>query len=501
MRQTKIICSLDLLINVFRKCQHPGCSLETIIKHHLNGPTAIINWACPAGHKGTFTSSKDQNGIYCNNLQVAGSIMLSGNNFAKVEKMADFLGLAFISDSTFYRMQRLYFIPAIEEWWGWQREQLLRDFRGKEVVVCGDGQCDSPGHTAKNLNVCYFLMELVSSYILEIEVRDKRHVGLTSANMERQALQNALQRLQVSLNIVEVVTDASSTIKKLLADNFATVFHSLDVWHKSKSIRKCLAKVAHLHVKGMEKIQAWADHIILHFWHCANICKASEATTDDEALEKMKSTWIGLLHHVCNEHDWSGGSCEHGELEEHDLPWFDRRDKDFEALQKIVLDSQLLSSFKFYVRFRHTGNLECANNLSLVYTPKRCSYSYRSYKARKQLTAIDWNYHLNQAVATTKAGDMIVSRKYNQRTKEWNSRVVKVKKGYEYIPVLMARIMKMRKEDANKVTRNVPLNDSDPALLAPTIAAKPPPSSKELFLLRKSRFEKANPDESSTDDL
>lgn len=66
----------------------------------------------------------------------------------------------------------------------------------------------------------------------------------------------------------------------------------------------------------------------------------------------VQSTWIGLLHHVCNEHDWSGGSCEHGELEEHDLPWFDRRDKDFEALQKIVLDSQLLSSFKFYVRFR-----------------------------------------------------------------------------------------------------------------------------------------------------
>lgn len=30
----------------------------------------------------------------------------------------------------------------------------------------------------------------------------------------------------------------------LVADNFATVFHSLDVWHKSKSIRKCLSKVS-----------------------------------------------------------------------------------------------------------------------------------------------------------------------------------------------------------------------------------------------------------------
>lgn len=39
-------------------------------------------------------------------------------------------------------------------------------------------------------------MELVSGYIIELEVRDRRHVGLTSANMEKAALQNALQRLR-----------------------------------------------------------------------------------------------------------------------------------------------------------------------------------------------------------------------------------------------------------------------------------------------------------------
>ena len=134
--------------------------------------------------------------------------------------MAYFLGLAFISDSTFYGMERLYFIPAIDEWWGWQRGLLVRNVLGKEVVVCGDGQCDSPGHTTENL--CYFLMELVSSYILEIEVRDKQHVGLASSNMEKQALQNALQHLQASLNIVEVVADASKTwrIKKWMRCKF-----------------------------------------------------------------------------------------------------------------------------------------------------------------------------------------------------------------------------------------------------------------------------------------
>ena len=70
--------------------------------------------------------------------------------------------------------------------------------------------------------------------------------------------------------------------------------------------------------------------------------------------------------------------------------------------------------------------------------------------------------------------------------------MVKVKKKYEYIPMLMSRIMRMRKDDANKVTCNVPLNDSDPALIAPTIAAKPPPPSRELFQAQKSRFKQGN---------
>jgi len=110
------------------------------------------------------------------------------------------------------------------------------------------------------------------------------------------------------------------------------------------------------------------------------------------------------------------------------------------------------------------------------------------YKARKQLAATDWNFHVNLEAATTKTGDAIVTRKYNQRTKEWNSKVVKVKK--HYIPLLMGKVLTARSEDVVVVTRQVSLNESDPALLAPTIAATPAPPSKELYmyLARKSRF-------------
>jgi len=38
-------------------------------------------------------------------------------------------------------------------------------------------------------------------------------------------------------------------------------------------------------------------------------------------------------------------------------------------------------------------------------------FSYKVYKARKQLAAIDWNFHVNLEGATTKTGDVIVTRK------------------------------------------------------------------------------------------
>ena len=68
---------------------------------------------------------------------------------------------------------------------------------------------------------------------------------------------------------------------------------------------------------------------------------------------------------------------------------------------------------------------------------------------------------------------------------------MKVEKGYEYIPVLLSKILKRRvdDDDVGGVTRVVDLNTSDPALISPTIAHLPPPPTKEIAE-RRSRFAK-----------
>lgn len=92
----------------------------------------------------------------------------------------------------------------------------MGEFSGQSIIIGGDGQCDSPGFNAKNL--CYFLVEVNSNYILHVEVLDKRHVGLVSVNMEREAIKRSLKKLQEDVHVVEFVTDASSSIKKLIGE-------------------------------------------------------------------------------------------------------------------------------------------------------------------------------------------------------------------------------------------------------------------------------------------
>ena len=104
-------------------------------------------------------------------------------------------------------------------------------------------------------NLCYFLMELVSGYILEIEVRDKCHVGLAFSNMEKQALQNALQQLHLSLNIVEVVTDASPSIKKLIAKTHKVNFKYMFAVYVSYLSKVSTVRSLHVYMNSNIAVQ------------------------------------------------------------------------------------------------------------------------------------------------------------------------------------------------------------------------------------------------------
>ncbi len=54
-----------------------------------------------------------------------------------------------------------------------------------------------------------------------------------------------------------------------------------------------------------------------------------------------KALWVGIIHHVCNIHTWTMGSCQHSQLEEAPgREWIQRDSKCHTALVDIVLNKR-----------------------------------------------------------------------------------------------------------------------------------------------------------------
>ena len=81
-----------------------------------------------------------------------------------------------------------------------------------ECVVAGDGQIDSPGHSAKYCTYTEIHAEL------DYEVVDVRHSQLKSPVMEKLGCQRARDFLANKVNVAELVTNSSSQIIKMLGN-------------------------------------------------------------------------------------------------------------------------------------------------------------------------------------------------------------------------------------------------------------------------------------------
>ena len=96
------------------------------------------------------------------------------------------------------------------------QEKIIRTYKGKSVRLAGDGRCDSPGASAKFCT--YSMMDIDSNRILHMVIVDKREVHLQSPNMEKEGVERAISYIHgQDINITELVTDASSSVRKMLS--------------------------------------------------------------------------------------------------------------------------------------------------------------------------------------------------------------------------------------------------------------------------------------------
>lgn len=211
-------------------------------------------------------------------------------------------------------------------------------------------------------------------------------------------------------------------------------FHSLDIWHKSVKITAKLSAASK--IKGCEALAQWIEPIRNHFWHCAETC--------DGDVTKLKQMWIGVIHHVCGEHEWENGECSHGQLTEVEegKEILAKDSKAAEELRKIIFDAEWLNGMEHYVRFRHTSKLENFNSMLLKYASKRIAFSYEVFTGRCLLAVLDHNFHLFRKEIQGK-----FKKLYSRRSGNWRVEAVKEDKSYSYWPALIADILCKRAED------------------------------------------------------
>ena len=94
------------------------------------------------------------------------------------------------------------------------QDKILSTYQGNSVISAANGRCDSPRKSAKYCT--YSLMDHDTNKILHVETVDKREVRLQSPNMERQAFTRSMAHILQLVHGPEVITDASSSIRKII---------------------------------------------------------------------------------------------------------------------------------------------------------------------------------------------------------------------------------------------------------------------------------------------
>ncbi|XP_071827646.1 uncharacterized protein [Apostichopus japonicus] len=472
-------------------CPNPSCQRMLGYQNTFTGSGLKVTWSCCEGHSpGQWFSQPLFNRMYAGNLLIASGVILSGNSLMKMTHFFKTIGLKSITKDTFYRTQRLYVAPVVDNFWQGMQQGILSAYGDQQVVLAGDGRCDSPGHSAQYCS--YVFTDEATKKVLHVEVVDVREVGGKSPNMEKMAFERGMDFLMKQIKVEELVTDAHTQISAAMKNSvkFQDVTHQHDVWHGAKSIARKIKKASRLRENRV--LQSWLPSIRNHFWF------SSKTSNRDDV--RMKATFLGILHHIVDEHEWvfgtdgRPGKCAHEELQdaERTKRWLKKGSVPHKTLATELTARRFLNNLKYYKNFRHTGILESFNNHLLMYAPKRHSYGYVGFTIRNKLAVIDHNYHADRRQATQVDGTPRFQCKYSKSTGRFSAQPLMEQKSYGYLPELMGLIFLQRANTTGPLNQQVPMKENDPKRIHPRISLLPRPPIQELIKCHKSRFEPSN---------
>ncbi|XP_060581296.1 uncharacterized protein LOC132737932 [Ruditapes philippinarum] len=191
------------------KCpvSHCKCPIDPddIKRTHIEGSFLSCEIICTAGHTIMNWKSQPMLGkMPASNLLCSAALLFCGQTYTHIAEFAKFMNLGFMSDTTFYRIQRDQVMPVVLDTWQQIQSELLQSVKdsGRPLRLSGDGRCDSPGYNAKYCT--YSVMDLETSAILTYVVVQVTETG-SSGRMEAEGFRRCMNFLLDEGFVIEVM--------------------------------------------------------------------------------------------------------------------------------------------------------------------------------------------------------------------------------------------------------------------------------------------------------
>lgn len=389
---------------------------------------------------------------------------------------------------TFCDIQNEYLFPAINDHWLQARKQesTITDIGNKDLWLSGDGQCDSPGYSAKYGT--YTMLDQHTDKIVDFHVIQVSEVSSSNA-MEREGFDRCMANISNKGAKIQVVaTDCHIGIAADMRRHHPDKTHQFDVWHLAKSITKKITSKSK--EKECEELLNWSKSISNHLHWCAETCDGNK--------ELLREKWISVLYHVADIHSWDSANLYH-ECQHPPIPpdvnrakrWLQTDSPPHKALRSIIFDRKLLQDIQKLNLCCHTGSLEVYHNVLMKYAPKRQHFSFKGMVARTQLAAIDHNANTGREQTRASKGDNANELRYKlvfpKRTKEWVAKPVKEKTTRDHLRPILDRIVARKEQPRAQRSAGI-----DTERLAVNIASHPRPPREEVIARLTTRFANNN---------
>ncbi|XP_077345647.1 uncharacterized protein LOC143989399 [Lithobates pipiens] len=477
---------LDALLFKMRCPEKECCSRIKNLEKQLVGSMVVVFSTCGGKHRCKLWQSQPKiKHIAAGNILIAGSIVLSGSSFTKFKELCDFTGIAMFGKSSFHLSQQRFIFPAIDLHWRKDQQEVRNMLAGKPLFLVGDGQCDSPGFSAKYCT--YTFMEQRSKKIVDMEVVQVTQ-STSSVAMEKFGFQKCLDRIrEANLEVHIIGTDRHTGIRKLLkSPEYERIIHQFDIWHYVKNIKRKLLQISKK--KAYRPLTPWIPSIVTHFYWCSRNCKGDE--------HEFKIRWESIMHHVINEHSWKIGEteykCKHDDLsiDDQHVEWLVKGSQAYDALSRIVLDAQIIKDIPHLIHFCKTGPLETFHSMMLKYRPKRIHYRYDSMEARTKIAVLCHNHNVTRKPAIIEkrleTGETVQMARKNLEfphgRKKWIVRTVYEKMSSHHVIPILSDMISLTEGTVFSTWR------SKNKLMPQNIAAEERPPKSTAVELQRTRF-------------